>query len=133
MNLVVQVLLCIYLLMPTVVMAADVVKDPLAIPLRQYGLMLGLALFGGVVNWYSKVRKGELHVTSISALIGELATSAFSGLLAFYLCEWKQVDPVLTAAIVGIAGHMGTRGITWVESILKRHMPGAGQQKEESK
>ncbi|WOB06489.1 phage holin family protein [Piscinibacter gummiphilus] len=123
MSLLIQVVLCIYLLMPQVAMAADAVKDPLAIPLRQYGLMLGLAIFGGIVSWYSKVRKGELHIANLSSLVGEMATSAFSGLLAFYLCEYLGLVPVLTAAVVGVAGHMGTRAITAIEKLLQKRFP----------
>jgi hypothetical protein len=54
------------------------------------------------------------------SLVGELSTSALAGLLAFYVCEWAEVAPVLTAAFVGVAGHMGTRGIAVLETILQR-------------
>lgn len=93
--------------------AAD--KDPLDYPLSQYAFLLGVALLGGLVSWWAKVRKGEASPWSLSTLIGELCTSAFAGLLAFWLCEWSGSPPLLTAAMVGIAGHMGARAIAGFE------------------
>ncbi len=96
------------------------VKDPLNYPLKQYLFVLAMALLGGAVGWYSKVRKGQLKAGNLAALVGELCTSAFSGLLAFYACEYFSLAQVLTAAVVGIAGHMGTRAITWAEDAIQR-------------
>jgi hypothetical protein len=93
--------------------AAD--RDPLEIPLRQYAYLLGIALLGGLVSWYSKVQAGAMRAWSLTALIGELATSAFAGLLAFWLCAWSGTPQLVTAALVGIAGHMGTRAIAAFE------------------
>lgn len=104
------------------------VKDPLAYPLKQYLFILALSLLGGLAGWYNKVRKGQLAATNLMALIGELCTSALSGLLAFYLCEYMNLAPVLTAAAVGVAGHMGTRGINWIEDHLKRKVDSSAGQ-----
>lgn len=98
--------------------AAQVAKDPLAYPIKQYAFVLGLSLLGGFVSWINRVRKGESTAASLNALIGELCTSALAGLLAFFLCEWMNSPPLLTAAVAGIAGHMGTRGITLLEEAL---------------
>lgn len=103
---------------------AQVIKDPLNYPLRQYGFMLGTALLGGLVSWYAKVRKGDIQAASITQLIGELCTSAFAGLLTFWGCEAAGMSPLYTAALVGIAGHMGTRAIAWAEETAKRRFGG---------
>jgi lysozyme family protein len=104
------VVLVMHLLAPAVVWAQVKLKDPLDYSLKTYGLILGVALLGGFASWYAKVRKGELPPWSINHLIGELATSALAGLLCFWLCEWANFQPLLTAALTGIAGHMGTQG-----------------------
>lgn len=112
---------CLLFLAP--VQAAELIvadKSPLSYPLKQYGFVLGMALLGGFVNWYSQVRKGELSGTSITALVGELTTSALAGLLAFFVCEWLAISPLLTGAVVGITGHMGTRALALGEQLLKR-------------
>ena len=62
-------------------------KGPLDYSLKQYGFILGISLLGGVVSWSHKVRKGDAQAWNVMQLIGELATSAFAGLLAFWLCE----------------------------------------------
>lgn len=96
------------------------VKDPMSYPLKHYGFMLGTALLGGLVSWYAKVRKGDIRAWSLTQLVGELATSAFAGLIAFWVCEWMNSPPLLTASLVGIAGHMGTRAIQAFEAMAQR-------------
>ena len=120
MRLVVQLLISIYMVLPLPAWAQEAPKDPLSYPLKQYGLMLGTAILGGLVSWYAKVRKGELAVYNVMHLIGELSTSAFAGLLAFWGCEAMGLTPLVTASLVGIAGHMGTRAITWAEQLAAR-------------
>nr|WP_316642891.1 phage holin family protein [uncultured Roseateles sp.] len=108
----------IALLLPLLARAEP--KDPLAYPLKQYGFVLGIALLGGLVGWYAKVRKGEVLPWNLMQLIGELCTSAFAGLLAFWLCELGNAPALLTASIVGISGHMGTRAIQTLENFVER-------------
>ena len=90
-------------------------RDPLDVPLRQYAFMLGIALLGGLVSWYAKIQAGTLRYFNLSALIGELATSAFAGLLTFWLCDYLNAPHALTAALVGVAGHMGANAISQIE------------------
>lgn len=117
-TLLIQLVLCAYLLQPLLA-SAQGRPDPLNYPLKQYGFILAVSILGGFVSWYTRVRKGELQGSNVGQLIGELCTSAFSGLLAFWGCEYMGFPPVLTAGIVGIAGHMGTRGISVLEDVLK--------------
>lgn len=90
-------------------------NDPLETPLKQYGFMLAIALLGGLVSWVAKVRRGEASPWNIMQLTGELATSAFAGLICFWLCQWGNVPGPLMACLVGVAGHMGTRAIVLFE------------------
>jgi hypothetical protein len=113
-------LLCLHLLMPIAVQAAEAVKGPLDVTLKQYFFFLAVALLGGFVSWFGKVRRGELAAASLMHLIGELSTSAMAGLLAFWVMQWLQTPDMLQAAIVGVAGHMGAKFITWLESVMKR-------------
>jgi hypothetical protein len=119
-NAMTSILIAAWLMMPALASAAAVIKDPMSYPVSQYGFMLALSLLGGFVSWYAKVKRGELVASNLMSLVGELSTSALAGLLAFYVCEWAEVAPVLTAAFVGVAGHMGTRGIAVLETILQR-------------
>lgn len=112
--------LVLHLLTPAAVWAQDKVKNPLDYSLKQYALFLGAALLGGLVSWYSKVRAGVIPAASINHLVGELCTSAFAGLVCFWICEWSGFPQLLTAALTGIMGHMGTRGITLLEDWAAR-------------
>ena len=112
------VVLCMFLLWPLWARASE--KDPLNYPLKQYGFMLAIALLGGLVSWYAKVKRGEAAPWNIMQLTGELCTSAFAGLLAFWICEYMGIPPALEAALVGVAGHMGTRAITAFEEFAQR-------------
>lgn len=105
--------LCLHLMLPALAVAQP--RNPLDYPLKQYGLILGVALLAGFASWYAKVRKGEIPLWSVYHLIGELATSALAGLLCFWLCEWAGLAPLLTAPLTGLAGHMGVRAITMLE------------------
>lgn len=96
------------------------VKDPLNYPLKQYALMLGTALLGGLVSWVAKVRAGTLSAWNLMALVGELCTSAFAGLLCFWLCESFGFNSLMTASLVGISGHMGTRAIAGFEAFAQK-------------
>lgn len=119
-RLLITLIVSLHLLLPISAWAQEVVKGPLNYSLKVYGGILAVALLGGLASWWGKVRKGELLMWNISALVGELCISAFAGLMAFYLCDYMNFHQGLTAAIVGISGHAGTKGITWLEGLGQR-------------
>jgi hypothetical protein len=115
-------------MMPVKAMAQDVLNIPFAYTLRDYGLVLALSVFGGVVKWIAKVRNGTVNSWSIGHFIGEITTSAFAGLVVFFICEWYNVPQLLTVALVAVAGHMGglaidqieKYGMRWIKSRLDK-------------
>lgn len=90
-------------------------KDPTHYSLITYAWVVGFAAFGGIVSFMRKRREGAVRTFNITELIGELVTSAFAGMVTFLLCEWSGVAPLLTAAFVGITGHMGSRALFMFE------------------
>lgn len=135
MRIFISVLISLHLLVPIAVWAQSVVKTPLSYSLQEYGIVLGTALLGGLASWWMKVRRGEILAWNLSSLIGELCVSAFAGLVAFWLCEYFTLNPLLTSAIVGMSGHAGAKGLIWVESagqkVLEKKL-GIDQEKESS-
>lgn len=109
------------LLLPLYCHAEATLKSPLSYSLREYLVIVGIAILGGFAGWYRRVRKGEADMLNFPALIGELAVSAFAGLLTFWVCEAFELSPLITAAAAGMAGHAGGNGITWMERVGKRY------------
>lgn len=86
-------------------------KDPTTYSLLTYGWVLTLASWGGVVNFLRKRKSGDARPFNVVELIGEIVTSAFAGMVTFWLCEASGIGGLITAALVGISGHMGSRAI----------------------
>lgn len=118
MRILVTLALCLQLLAPLSAWAQS--RDPLSYPLKHYAFVLSMTLLGGFVGWYVKVRKGEVPVHSLFALIGEMATSALAGLGAFLICDWLNVPLGVTGAVSGLCGYMGGRAIEMGERMLQK-------------
>lgn len=76
-----------------------------------------LSLFGGLVGYLEKLEKKKLK-HSLFLLTKDLVTSAFVGIMTFMLCDLSEFSWQLTAAMVGISGHMGTRLMFKLEEIV---------------
>jgi hypothetical protein len=98
-------------------------KDPTSYSLLTYAWVFLLSILGGVVNFMRKLNEGHVRAFNIIEFIGELVTSAFAGVLTFWLCENAQFAPLITAALVGVSGHAGSRAIFMLEEFLKGKFP----------
>lgn len=120
-------ILSLHLVSP--VLAQEAHKSPLSYSLREYGLILAIAMLGGFVRWYHAVRQGKAIVYDLRVLMGELFTSAFIGILTFWACEAMNFQPLMTAALAGMAGHQGVSALLWAEKRMKKffdHTYGSG-------
>lgn len=90
-------------------------KDPATFGLLTYAWVFVLSIFGGAVSFFRRVQLGRDKLTYLGQFCVAILTSAFSGLMTFYLCQYAGLDAVLTAAFVGISGHMGTLAIEEME------------------
>lgn len=82
-----------------------------------------LAVWGGTVNYLSRVKQGKVEVFSFVELTGEWAISGFAGLLTAYVCAEMGMSWNMTAFFTGISGHLGGRVIYMFESYAKRNFP----------
>ena len=71
----------------------------------------------------TKVKQGHARMFNIVEFLGELVTAAFAGVITFWLCENASFSPLVTAAFVGVSGHMGSRAIHMAESWLQKQFP----------
>lgn len=64
---------------------------------------------------------------NFAELVGEISTSGFVGLLTFWLCQWQALDAMLSAVVIGVSAHMGSRALFAAEKVMegiaKRHWP----------
>lgn len=75
------------------------------------------------MNFVRKLQQGHVRAFNFVEFIGEIVTSAFAGVITFWLCENANMSPLLTAAFVGVSGHMGSRAIFMAENWLKTKFP----------
>ena len=91
-------------------------KDPTTYSLITYAWITALSSWGGIVSWLRKREEGHTRPFNFVELIGEIMTSAFAGVITFWLSESAEINPLITAALVGISGHMGSRAIYLLEA-----------------
>lgn len=98
-------------------------KDPTSYSLLTYGWVVCLSVFGGIVNYLRKLECGDcdkLKPVNFGTLLIEMTISGFVGVITFWLCEQAAIAPLLTAALVGISGNMGSRTLMLFEDVLKK-------------
>lgn len=101
-------------------------KDPTTYSLITYAWVFILSAWGGAVNFLRKTKAGQARPFNFMELIGELMTSAFAGVLTFWLCQAAEINNLITAALVGISGHMGSRAIFHFEKWAESRFPSSG-------
>jgi hypothetical protein len=106
---------------------SDPVQSAFAEFIKNTGLnyvwLIFIALWGGTANYLSRIKRDKLPFSMIE-LIGEWFISGFAGVITAYMCYSLAWDFYLTAAVTGIAGHMGGRAIYLMESYFARKFGG---------
>lgn len=103
-------------------MPAVDIKDPSSIAPATYAWVLALSIWGGLARHLQRRKSGEATRAFLLEFACDLIYSSFCGLLTFYMCQATQIDLMTTAALVGISGHMGSRLIFAMESMLQGHI-----------
>lgn len=94
-------------------------QGPENYPLTTYGWVLLLSIWGGIVSFHRKIRTGKARPFNLVELIGEITTSALVGVITFFLAESAHINQVMTAALVAISGHMGSRLLFHMEQVVE--------------
>lgn len=106
-------------------------KDPANYSYLTYLWVIGIASWGGAVSFYRKMKAGRARPFNIVEMIGEIATSAFVGVLTFWLCESAGINQLMSAALIGVSGHMGSRAIWQLERWATSRLAGRVSVEEE--
>lgn len=83
-----------------------------------WGWVLGLSLLGGFASFLRKMKAGHARAWNFTELIGELTAAGLTGIITYNLCSWMNYPPQLTAALVGISSHMGSRALFKLEALV---------------
>lgn len=89
-------------------------KDPTSYSFLTYAWIITLSAIGGIISYLKKAKS-----FSIVEFCTEILTAAFVGVITFWLCEQATIDPLTTAALVGVSGHMGSRALLMLEKFFK--------------
>jgi hypothetical protein len=81
-----------------------------------------LSMWGGIASYIRKIKQGITKKFSFYELIGEMVISSFVGVITFFLCQTSNLDQTITAALVGLSGHMGSRAIYFIELFLRKKL-----------
>ena len=92
-----------------------------------YVTVLILSCFGGMVDFLNKLHKADVKPpmkTILFSLFVKLMSSAFAGLLMFWILEWKSDDGVvvlsgLSAMSISISGYLGIQAVNIFTSIFR--------------
>lgn len=106
-------------------------KSPETYSLITYAWVFGISAAGGAVAFIRKMRLGHARAFNVAEFVGECTTSAFAGVITFYLCEASGFNQLLTASLVGIAGHMGSRALHNLELFFGAKFPIPKQTKDD--
>lgn len=96
-------------------------KDPTTWALSTWTLAVVMALGGGVVNWYAKIRSRHARQFNLLELVGEMFVSGFVGIGVFMALDGLGQPPSLCAAGAGIGGHMAARLLFVLERMIEAH------------
>ena len=94
-------------------------KDPTTWTAATWALGFIMAISGGLVNWYSRVRRGHTRAFNFVELVGEIFTSGFVGMGVFMLLTSLGQQMGICAAAAGVGGHMATRLLFAIEKAIE--------------
>lgn len=100
--------------------ATDIAKDPASLSVLSYVLMMALAFWGGVVRVIREIALTDKSLTRILGIfVAEMCVSGFAGTITFALCLSMDVSFAYTGALTAMAGYMGGRSLSLLESLYK--------------
>lgn len=85
-------------------------EPPLNYPWVTWLWVIGFSIWGGMLAYFSRVRDGQ-EAFFLFALFVDLIGAAFAGVVVFLIAQEYSISPLMTAAAVGTAGHLGPRSV----------------------
>lgn len=76
------------------------------------------ALFGGVLHYINSVKE-DAQKWQKFRFCADLITASGAGWITWMLCKWANLDYNLSAVLIGVSGHMGTRSLFLLEKFVE--------------
>ena len=86
----------------------------LLIQFLTYLWVIVVSMFGGLVSFIRRRNATTPRPPlkeQLGILFGELAISAFAGLITYWLCQYWGLESALTAVFIAVSGHLGGKSI----------------------
>jgi len=100
--------------------ASELARDPASVSWAQYVIIFVIALWGGIVRVIQQAKLGGKSWKQIVAIfVAEAMTSCFAGFITFLICEAHRVNQFYSAALAGLAGYMGGRALSFLETVYR--------------
>jgi hypothetical protein len=81
-----------------------------------------LSIWGGTVHTIKKVRDGIIERFTFKEWVYDVITSAFIGVITYALCKYAGFGEWLSAAMIGMASHQGTRALLIIEQAITKRL-----------
>lgn len=85
-------------------------------------MMFVLSVWGGTVNYLGRIKSGVIKRFDLLELIVELAICSFAGVTVGLIAFSFNVNPLMTFALVGVAGHAGGRTVYFMDRIFQKRL-----------
>lgn len=89
-------------------------KGPFSYPPLTYLWVIGVASFAGVVRYLN-----HMETFSVQRFLIDVLSSAFTGLVTFWLCEWTNITGPMSAVLIAISGLLGSRAWGEFENLYR--------------
>lgn len=84
--------------------------------------VIGLSVWGGTVHTIKKVRDGVIERFTFREWVYDVITSGFIGVLTYFMCKSAGFDEYISAGMIGIASHQGTRALLVIEQLITKKL-----------
>jgi hypothetical protein len=109
-------------------------KDPQTAGLWPLIQAFGLAMLGGAVNLFGRMRSdASIARMRWYTVVGDVLTSGFVGICVFFLSQHMGLAPWLEAFCIAVFGHMGARGMGIMTRLAAEFFQVDGKNRERKK
>ncbi len=91
---------------------ATFVTDLATIPIAAVAVAAVISLIGGAAATLAKIASPDVAIKNLTVVVlADVMSSLVAGEGIFFLCAWREFDPLLAAACIFVAGFGGSRVI----------------------